>query len=209
MNIQELILAGLQQKFAGADAATLTRIASKKAEGVTDENQVQSILEGINFADVLQSYGDYRAGNAVKTAVINYEKQHGLKDGKPIDVKPDGTKPQEPNSQIPEWAQSLIDSNKILSDKLASFEAAQAASSRNAAIQAKAKEYGIPENLVSMLKIDESADLDAYMKDAKQIFANLGFQGSNPPSAADTAEQNSNDIAKMIEEGTKEIINVK
>lgn len=208
MNIQELILAGLQQKFAGADTATLTRIATKKAEGVTDEGQVQSIIEGINFMDVLQSYGDYRAGNAVKTAVINYEKQHGLKDGKPI-ATPQGNNQPDESDVVPSWAQSIIDSNKILSEKLAVYEADKAAQSRSAAISAKAKEYGIPENLVSMLRIEDDADLDAYMKDAKQTFANLGFQGANPPSASDSAEQNSKDIARMIEEGTKEIINVK
>ena len=37
MTIQELILAALQTKFTGVDAAILTRIATKKAEGVTDE----------------------------------------------------------------------------------------------------------------------------------------------------------------------------
>ncbi len=85
MTILEQILAGLQQKFAGVDTAILTRIATKKAEGVTDETKVNSIIEGISFSDVLNSYGDFRAGDASKTAVTNYEKRHNLKDGKPID----------------------------------------------------------------------------------------------------------------------------
>ena len=53
MTILEQILAGLQQKFAGVDTAILTRIATKKAEGVTDETKVNSIIEGISFSDVL------------------------------------------------------------------------------------------------------------------------------------------------------------
>lgn len=81
MTILEQILAGLQQKFAGVDTAILTRIATKKAEGVTDETKVNSIIEGISFSDVLNSYGDFRAGDASKTAVSNYEKKHNLKDG--------------------------------------------------------------------------------------------------------------------------------
>ena len=64
MTILEQILAGLQQKFAGVDTAILTRIATKKAEGVTDETKVNSIVEGISFSDVLNSYGDFRAGDA-------------------------------------------------------------------------------------------------------------------------------------------------
>ncbi|MDB1037869.1 hypothetical protein PL684_19050, partial [Phocaeicola vulgatus] len=63
MTILEQILAGLQQKFAGVDTAILTRIATKKAEGVTDETKVNSIIEGISFSDVLNSYGDFRAGD--------------------------------------------------------------------------------------------------------------------------------------------------
>ena len=86
MTILEQILAGLQQKFAGVDTAILTRIATKKAEGVTDETKVNSIVEGISFSDVLNSYGDFRAGDASKTAVTNYEKRHNLKDGKPIET---------------------------------------------------------------------------------------------------------------------------
>ena len=85
MTILEQILAGLQQKFAGVDTAILTRIATKKAEGVTDETKVNSIIEGISFSDVLNSYGDFRAGDASKTAVSNYEKKHNLKDGKSIE----------------------------------------------------------------------------------------------------------------------------
>ena len=53
MTILEQILAGLQQKFAGVDTAILTRIATKKAEGVTDETKVNSIVEGISFRTCL------------------------------------------------------------------------------------------------------------------------------------------------------------
>ena len=121
MTILEQILAGLQQKFAGVDTAILTRIATKKAEGVTDETKVNSIIEGINFSDVLNSYGDFRAGDASKTAVSNYEKKHNLKDGKPIETTTT-TKTEENKDDVPAWAQALIDSNKSLSDKLTQFE---------------------------------------------------------------------------------------
>jgi hypothetical protein len=205
MNIQELILAGLQQKFTGVDTAILTRIAIKKAEGITDETKVNSIVEGISFSDVLNSYGDFRAGDASKTAVTNYEKKHNLKDGKPVENP--NPKPEEKKDDVPAWAQALIDSNKSLSDKLTQFETEKAQATRSQQILAKAKEYGIPENYAKRCAIKDDEDLDVYFKDLKQEFANDGFKGVTPPeSAEEKIEKESESIAKMIDEGTKTIV---
>ena len=206
MTILEQILAGLQQKFTGVDTAILTRIATKKAEGVTDETKVNSIIEGISFSDVLNSYGDFRAGDASKTAVSNYEKKHNLKDGKPIETTTT-IKTEENKDDVPAWAQALIDSNKSLSDKLTQFEAEKAQATRSQQILAKAKEYGIPENYAKRCAIKDDEDLDAYFKDLKQEFANDGFKGVTPPeSAEEKIEKESESIAKMIDEGTKTIV---
>ena len=120
MTIFEQILAGLQQKFAGVDTATLTRIATKKAEGVTDETKVTSIVEGISFQDVMQNYGDFRAGQAQTSAVSNYEKKHGLKDGKPIEnPKPEPPKPNDPpKPQETDIAKMIADASPPVSSRL-------------------------------------------------------------------------------------------
>ncbi|MEG1007839.1 MAG: hypothetical protein RSO15_16415 [Bacteroides sp.] len=206
MTILEQILAGLQTKFSGVDAATLTRIATKKAEGVTDASQVNSIVEGISFTDVVNNYGDFRANSAVTSAVTNYEKKHGIKDGKPIETTTTTatTQTQEKKEDVPAWAQSLIDSNKTLSEKLAGYEQKEAQNIRGAQIQAKAKEYGIPETLLPMLKIADDADLDTYFKDAKQTFTNEGLKGVIPPDTG--GEVKTENIANMINEGTKTIV---
>lgn len=209
MTILEQILAGLQTKFSGVDTATLTRIATKKAEGVTDASQVNSIVEGISFTDVVNNYGDFRANSAVTSAVTNYEKKHGIKDGKPIENPNPNPQPnpQEKKEDVPAWAQSLIDSNKTLSEKLAGYEQKEAQNIRGAQIQAKAKEYGIPETLLPMLKIGDDADLDTFFKDAKQTFANNGFQGVTPPESSEAKiEKESESIVNMINEGTKTIV---
>ena len=207
MTILEQILAGLQQKFSGVDTAILTRIATKKAEGVTDETKVNSIVEGISFSDVLNSYGDFRAGDASKTAVTNYEKRHNLKDGKPIAEPTPTPKPEEKKDDVPAWAQALIDSNKSLSDKLTQLETEKAQATRSQQILAKAKEYGIPENYAKRCAIKDDEDLDAYFKDLKQEFANDGFKGVTPPeSAEEKLEKESESLAKMIDNGTKTIV---
>ena len=210
MTILEQILTGLQQKFTGVDTAILTRIATKKAEGVTDETKVNSIVEGIGFSDVLNSYGDFRAGDASKTAVTNYEKRHNLKDGKPVETTTTTTQ-QQPTEQQPDMAKIIADAVsaavKPLSDKIAQFETEKSQATRQEQILAKAKEYGIPENYAKRCAIKDAEDLDSYFKDLKQEFANDGFKGVTPPeSAEEKIEKESESIAKMIDEGTKTIV---
>ena len=210
MTILEQILAGLQQKFTGVDTAILTRIATKKAEGVTDETKVNSIVEGIGFSDVLNSYGDFRAGDASKTAVTNYEKRHNLKDGKPVETTTTTTQ-QQTTEQQPDMAKIIADAVsaavKPLSDKIAQFETEKSQATRQEQILAKAKEYGIPENYAKRCAIKDYEDLDSYFKDLKQEFANDGFKGVTPPeSAEEKIEKESESIAKMIDEGTKTIV---
>lgn len=207
MTILEQILAGLQTKFSGVDTATLTRIATKKAEGVTDASQVNSIVEGISFVDVVTNYGDFRANSAVTSAVTNYEKKYGLKDGKPIETTTTTTQQQEQKEDVPAWAQSLIDSNKTLSEKLASYEQKEAQTIRGTQILAKAKEYGVPESQAKRYSVPKDADLDVYFKDVAQELKNEGFAGVVPPESSDAKiEKETSAIANMINEGTKTIV---
>ncbi len=209
MTILEQILAGLQQKFTGVDTAILTRIATKKAEGITDETKVNSIVEGISFSDVLNSYGDFRAGDASKTAVTNYEKKHNLKDGKPIETTTT-IKTEENKDDVPAWAQALIDSNNSLLTEVSTLKQEKAQATRQEQILAKAKEYGIPENYAKRCAIKDDEDLDAYFKDLKQEFANDGFKGVTPPESAEQKIEKENEsIASMISEGTKTIVESK
>jgi hypothetical protein len=211
MNIYEQILAGLKTKFQGVEDATLQRIASKKAEGVTDESKVNSIVEGISFQDVLTSYGDYRADGAQKTAVSNYEKKHNIKDGKPIEEP----KPQDPpptptpqtTEQVPAWAQSLIDSNKTLSEKLAAMDAKTKADERNQQIAAVAKSFGIPEYVYKGKQIADDVDLNQYFTDVKQEMQNGGFQFAKSPEEGNHEHKSEiSSIAEQINKGTQEIV---
>lgn len=208
MTILEQILAGLQQKFTGVDTAILTRIATKKAEGVTDETKVNSIVEGISFSDVLNSYGDFRAGDASKTAVTNYEKKHGLKEGKPIENPNPKPKPEEKLDDMATIIANAVSAAvKPLSDELAQFKAEKSQATRQEQILAKAKEYGIPENYAKRCAIKDDEDLDTYFKDLKQDFANDGFKGVTPPESAEQKIEKENEsIAKMIDEGTEKIV---
>ena len=191
MNIYEQILAGLKTKFQGVEDATLQRIASKKAEGVTDESKVNSIIEGISFQDVLTSYGDYRADGAQKTAVANYEKKHNIKDGKPIEEpkpqpiptpNPEPTpKPNKPQDFAAQIAAALGTALKPLTDRMDAMDAQKKADARNAQIDEVAKSFGIPEFAYKGKTIADDADLNKYFTDLKQEMQNSGFQFAKSP----------------------------
>lgn len=212
MTIFEQILAGLQQKFTGVDTATLTRIATKKAEGVTDETKMTSIVEGISFQDVMQNYGDFRAGQAQTSAVSNYEKKHGLKDGKPIEnPKPEPPKPTPKPDEQPDIAKMIADGIaagiKPFADKLSAYEEREAQAQRNSQISEVAKKYGIPEFMLKDRNIPENTDLDTYFKDMKQELSNSGFQFAKAPETAQQKQdKEASEFAKMIEADTKSIV---
>ena len=206
--MKEKILAALKTKFVGVDEAILIRIAEKKATGVTDESQVQTIVDGVGFPDVLNSYGDFRANGAVASAVMNYEKKHNLKDGKPVEnPNPQPTPQPKPDDMATIIANAVSAAVKPLSDKLTQFETEKQQATRQEQIMAKAKEYGIPESQAKRYAIPSDADLDTYFKDAKQELTNEGFAGVIPPESAEQQiEKESDAIAKMINESTKEIV---
>lgn len=208
--MKQKLFEALKTKFVGVDAQILDRIATKKAEGQTDENQIPTIIEGISFQDVLTSYGDFRAGDASKTAVTNYEKKHNLKDGKTIE-QPEPTpspNPEPPKpDDTPAWAKALIEQNKTLTEKIASIENKSSLEQRTAVIGAKAKEYGIPESLVKRMNVPEDADLDEYFKDAKQDLSNLGFKDAKAPESPEVEiKKEGESIAAAINAQTREIV---
>jgi len=208
--MKEKILAALKTKFSGIDDAILTRIAEKRAEGVTDESQIPTIVEGVSFQDVLTSYGDFRAGDASNSAVRNYEKKHNLKEGKPVenpDPKPEPIQVPKTDDMATLIANAVSAAVKPLSDKLAGFEQKESQVTRQTQVLAKAKEYGIPESFAKKVSIAEDADLDTYFKELKQDFANVGFEGvKSPESSEQKFEKESTEIAKAINAGTKEIV---
>lgn len=85
--MKRLILDALKAKFEGVSEKILERLASNITKSVTSEDEVKTAVDGVSLQQLLDSYGDARATDAQKTAVLNYEKKHGLKDGKAVEVE--------------------------------------------------------------------------------------------------------------------------
>ena len=129
----------LKTKFDGVSDAILGRIADKLSKTAKTDEDVNTLVEGVTFHQILESYGDSRATEAQQSAISNYEKKHGLKDGKVVknenskDKKPDV--PEAPEADdMPAWAKALIESNKALTTRLETIEGDKTAKTRKSAL---------------------------------------------------------------------------
>ena len=118
----ELILKALKTKYPGVDAKILERIAKKKAETTTKEEEVKTVVDGVTFQSIIESEGDRRANEAQTTAITNYEKKYKLKDGKAIN-QPEPPKPNEPpaggaSDEVKQMFAKMEQENKTMREQL-------------------------------------------------------------------------------------------
>lgn len=214
------LLDALKAKFPGVSDNILGRVATRLAKTATAADQVKTAVDGVTFQQVLESYGDSRATEATQTAVQNYETKYGLKEGQKIDtaggqpVIPQTTpqpapQPQQPNGgaeQTPAWAQSILDTNKALADRLAKLEGERTANSRKQ--QLTTIVANLPENLrkpyertaidgltdeqFASLLTDITAEVDGIASSIQQkgaVFRTPAAAGGTPQGDALTKEQ--------------------
>lgn len=112
-------------------------------------------------------------------------------------------------SNAADIAKIIAETLKPITEKLSMFEQQTAQKNRNEEVMAKAKEYGIPETFVAKFNIAPDANLDDYFGGVKQEFANIGYAGARAPEAGVGTVDNSNSIASLINQGTKEIVELK
>ena len=217
MNVYELILAGLQTKFVGADTATLQRIASSKSQGVTDASQVQAIVDAVTFMDVMKNYGDRRADDASKTAVNTYEQKYNIKDGKPVENQQQQVQQQQQQVQQQQQQQqqpdlaaaiatALANGLKPLADRLDRMEQASFQSAFDKRVEEVAKSFGIPEYAYKGRVIDPKADLNVYFTDLKQTMINQGYKFPTAPQGGGGADDKPGQtFADWTKEGTEKL----
>lgn len=172
------ILEALKAKFPGVSDAVLNRIADKLAKTAKTQEDVTTEVEAVTIQQVIDSYGDSRATEAQQTAVTNYEKKHGLKDGVKAEDGGDGKKPKEPKKgddegnggDVPAWAKALIDSNKALELKLASIEGEKTVNTRKSVLNgilkdAPEKIKGRYEKDFSRMQFNDEDDFKSWVEE--------------------------------------------
>lgn len=166
--MKEKLFTALKSKFAGISDAILTRIAEKKAISVTDENQIQSVVDSITFDVILQSEVDSRITDANKKAVENYEKKHNLKEGKPVESGKPNTHVD--SNDMPEWAKVLHKQNEELTQRIAGFEMKEKQQNLTAKLLQKMKENKIPEKLLGARTINDESEIDTVYSEIETTY---------------------------------------
>lgn len=156
------LLDALKTKFAGVDAKILDRIAEKLAKTVNSEDDVKTAVEGVTFQQILDSYGDFRANGAQKSAIENYEKKYNLKDGKVVKTETGGGGT---GDEEPAWFKKYREESEA---RIAAIESERKATERMKLISDTAKELGIPEFMLKRLNIADDADVKAELTSLKQ-----------------------------------------
>ena len=215
--IRDEIFALLKTKFEGVDDATIGRVADKLAKTATDAS---AAVDGCTFAQVLEMYGDSRATEASLSAVRNYERKHGLKDGKPIEVQKQAqqqqnTQPQDGNNgggEIAELLRELKSQNELLKARLDGIEAKGITKTRMGEIgriveklpEALRKPYsrisvdGLSDEDYTSLKNEISAEVEQLAQAQKAsgaVFQQPKFV-SGPVSTKELSEEQMSAIAK-------------
>lgn len=187
------ILEALTTKFPGVSATILGRIADNLAKTVTTAEQVKTAVDGVTFQQVLESYGDSRATEATKSAVSNYEKKHGLKDGKKVDggaPEPEPNPNPEPTTKggddlAKTIAAAVAAAVKPLHDEIANFKQGRVTETRKQQFSAVISK--LPENFrkgYSRISVDTLTDdefktlLDEATAEVEAIVSETSARGA-------------------------------
>lgn len=207
--MKEKIESALKTKYSnlGFSAKAISGVAeSLAATGlVTDEN-LTAIVEGQKSTLVaMQSEIDTRVTSAVEKAKAEAIKTPAT-GGEQPKIEPTAFDAEAFKKQLFEEFKQTFNP---IQEKIQGFEATQAAAKRSADVGTAAKKYSIPETIVEKLNIAVDANLDDYMKGVKQDFANMGFEFAEPPAVGSGVSSEGSDIANLINQGTKEIVEQK
>ena len=137
--MKQTIIDLLKTKVEGVDESILSRIAdTKAAKSVKTEDDANAYVEGITLNQLLSSYGDIRSTEAQRSAVSNYEKKHGIKDGKKVSVEDDHKTldNEDNNDDMPAWAKAMLESNKKLAEQVAVMPAEKHTAARKQRLDA-------------------------------------------------------------------------
>jgi len=205
----EKIFTQLKTKYAnlGLSDEILQGVAKQLAGFVKEETEIEAAVTGADATlKMIQSFGDKRATAEAERVKKEYEAK---KDPPPAN-------PPKPED-MPAWAKAIVESNNELKTKLEGFSAEKTSQTLSQKLSAILTEKKVPESFskvaligrtfkdeaeVTALADSISAQFDVFKQDS----TNTGFSYTEPPAPGHQPKKDSDEIANMIDKGTKEIV---
>lgn len=226
--MKEEILALLVAKFTGVSNAILSRIAEKYAKTATTETNLDELVEGITFQTVIDSYGDARATESAQSAVSNYEKKHGLKEGKaiaqsantPAQPNSGGTENQPQQTDLQKQiAEAVAAAMKPLSDELITLKTEKQAQTFTSTLLSRFKDKKIDEDFYAEAlegrQFNSNEDVEAFASRMEtrwekysQKLADEGLERMSAPAGGSGTKKDeiSPELKERIERNSKEAV---
>ena len=194
--MEKEILEALKTKYKnlGFGDKAFEGVAKYLAATVTEQDQIETATSGVEI--LLKSFqGDI--DSRVNSAVAKAKAEAGK--SKPTEKKDED---QPTDDKTPEWAKSLMETNKTLAERLAAIESGKTAESRRSQLESKLKDA--PEKIKTSFikqfdrmnfKDDEDfssylAEVETEVKDMVQDFANNGLKSFGSPSSGGSGGNN-------------------
>jgi hypothetical protein len=161
--MKEKILALLLIKFAGVRKDGLAQLASSLSLQVADETEATALIEKMSLEKVNDFVKDWRSivdkevSEGSKTHETNLKKKFEFVEKKTDDDDPAKKSQKKSDDETPAWAKALIDQNKALADRLATFEGAKTTETRLQTLEGKFKD------LPATIKAQKLADAKLFV----------------------------------------------
>lgn len=119
--MKKKILEILKTRFSGVKEAILDKVAATYAKKVSDESEIDNVLDGVTLDSLYETYADIRATESATSSVANYERKYGIVKGKKVKAS-DQTEDDDDIAESEEGAQKKSDSNNVTAQLLAELK---------------------------------------------------------------------------------------
>ena len=175
----------------------------QKAFGVETETGAEAAVKAFkeNILPAIEEAGKETTEEARRAAIADYEKTHGLKDGKPV-PSPTDPMPQKPlptgeiNAALRDWIENQNKQLQALRAEINQSKTERARAERQAEAKAAIHKAGLPDSWTERIRTDTETPLEEQVKALSEEFTAIrqsaidglvGSGGTPPMPKEDTA----------------------
>jgi len=188
----------------------------QKAFGVETETGAEAAVKAFkeNILPFIEEAGKETTEEARRAAIADYEKTHGLKDGKPV-PSPTDPMPQKPlptgeiNAALRDWIENQNKQLQALRAEINQSKAERTRAERQAEAKAAIHKAGLPDSWTERIRTDSETPLEEQVKALSEEFTairqsaidGLVGSGGTPPMPKEDAARSEKEWTELMMAG--------